>query len=67
METIFKFLNSKQYFLVLGYLFLFIGVFFVLKGMPEYYEMLFIISLTQFAFYYLYSFLLIFKKKKESH
>jgi hypothetical protein len=67
METILKFLNSKKYYLILGYLFLFLGVFFVLKGMPDYYEMLFIISLTQFAIYYMYIFVMILKKKKEIH
>lgn len=67
ISTFFKFLNSKKYYLFLGYTFLFLGVFFVLKGMPEYYEMIFIISLTQFALYYISTFVALWKEKKATH
>lgn len=56
MKSAFDFLlkkyNSKEMYLALGYIFLIIGVYFLLSKEKDTYELLFIISLTQFAIYF---------------
>lgn len=57
MKTFFNFLiskyNSKEKYLILGYLFMVLGVFFTLTKEKNTYELLYIVSITQFAIYYL--------------
>ena len=66
MKSAFDFLlkkyNSKEMYLVLGYIFLIIGVYFVLSKEKSTYELLFIISITQFALYFFKKYF--FKNKK---
>ncbi len=66
MNNIIKLISSEKYYLFLGYLFLFIGVFFVLKEMPQYYEMLLIISLVQFLLYAIKKYIKMLSKNKSN-
>lgn len=67
MKTFFNFLiskyNSKEKYLILGYLFMVLGVFFTLTKEKNTYELLYIVSITQFAIYYLKKYF--FDKKNE--
>jgi hypothetical protein len=53
MKKIIEFYKSEKKFLVIANIFLFLGVYNVFKGNKNYYEMMFIISLTQFFIYYI--------------
>lgn len=44
-------INSSIKYLILGYIFMGIGIYFVLLGREDFYELLLIVSLTQFAIY----------------
>lgn len=51
MNFLVKAYTSRYKYLILGYVFMFFGVYNVLLKNKTYYEMLFIISLTQFALF----------------
>jgi hypothetical protein len=53
MKKIIEFYKSEKKYLIFAYVFLFLGVYNVFKGNKNYYEMMFIISLTQFLLYYI--------------
>ena len=53
MKKIIEFYKSEKKYLIFAYIFLFSGVYNVFKGNKNYYEMMFIISLTQFLLYYI--------------
>lgn len=55
MKRLISFYNSKYKYLILGYVFMGFGVYNVLLNNKSYFEMLFIISLTQFALYAFFS------------
>ena len=61
MKKILEFYKSEKKFLIIGYVFLFLGVYNVFKGNKNYYEVMFIISLTQF---FIYNIRIWFKNKK---
>ena len=61
MKKIIKFYKSEKKYFILGGTFLFLGVYNVFKGNKNCYEMMFIISLTQFFIYYIKVY---FKNKK---
>jgi len=53
MKKIIEFYKSEIKFLIFGYLFLFLGVYNVFSGNKSYYELMFIVSVTQFLLYYI--------------
>ncbi len=64
MKKIVKLYKSKNKFLLLSFIFLTLGVYNVLERRPEYYQLLFIISITQFALYFA---TVLFDRKTKTH
>ncbi len=64
MKKIVKLYKSKNKFLLLSFIFLTLGVYNVLERRTEYYQLLFIISITQFALYFATVF---FNRKTKTH
>ncbi len=53
MKKIIEFYKSEKKFLFFAYLFLFLGVYNVFRGNKSNYELMFIVSGTQFLLYYI--------------
>ncbi len=64
MKKIVKLYKSKNKFLLLSFIFLTLGVYNVLERRTEYYQLLFIISITQFALYFA---TVLFDRKTKTH